>query len=201
VSQYFRVKTQAPNILAYQDKDPFLFGSSRVFIFTASLSTENSNFKNSPLIVPTLYNMGINSLKLPDLYYSLGSTTSVDIPVQLTKDRVLKVAKDGLEFIPQQKSFANKVSLSFYENPKSDGIFSVTSEETLHKNLSFNYTRAESELNYLDVNNIKGASVNDSVQNLFEQMENDNAINELWKWFVILALLFMLIEVLKQKYL
>lgn len=201
VSQYFRVKTQAPNILAYQDKDPFLCGSSRVFIFTASLSTENSNFKNSPLIVPTLYNMGINSLKLPDLYYSLGSTTSVDIPVQLTKDRVLKVAKDGLEFIPQQKSFANKVSLSFYENPKSDGIFSVMSEETLHKNLSFNYTRAESELNYLDVNNIKGASVNDSVQNLFEQMENDNAINELWKWFVILALLFMLIEVLIQKFL
>lgn len=201
VSQYFRVKTQAPNILGYQDKDPFLLGSGRVFIFTASLSAENSNFKNSPLIVPTLYNMGINSLKLPELYHSLGTTTTVDIPVQLPKDRILKVAKDGLEFIPQQKSFANKVSLSFYENPKTDGVFSVMSDETLQKNLSFNYARAESQLNYLDINSIRGATNKDSIQNLFEQMQNDNAINELWKWFVILAVLFMLIEVLIQKYL
>lgn len=200
VSQYFRVKTQAPNILAYQDEDPFLLGSERVFIFTASLSAENSNFKNSPLIVPTLYNMGINSLKLPELYHSLGTSTTVDIPVQLSKDRILKLAKDGLEFIPQQKSFANKVSLSFYENPKTDGVYSVMSEETLQKNLSFNYARDESQLNYLDINSIRGATIKDSIQNLFEQMQNDNAINELWKWFVILAMLFMLIEVLIQKY-
>lgn len=201
VSQYFRVKTQAPNILAYQDNDPFLLGSDRIFIFTAPLSSENSNFKKSPLIVPTLYNMGINSLKLPDLYYSLGATTTVDIPIQLTKDHILKVVKEGLEFIPQQISFANKVSLSFYQNPKTDGIYSVMGGELLYKNLSFNYTRAESQLNYLDLNNITGSTINNSVQNLFEQMQNDNAINELWKWFVILALLFMLIEVLIQKYL
>ena len=201
VFKYFRVKTQAPNILSYQDKNPFLLGSGKVFVFTASLSTENSNFKSSPLIVPTLYNMGINSLKLPELYQTLGSGATVDIPVQLLKDRILKVTKDDFEFIPQQKSFANKVSLSFYENPKTDGIFRVMDKETSYKNLSFNHTRAESQLNYLDINSIPADTKNDSIRSLFEQLQNDNAISELWKWFVIFALLFMGIEVLIQKYL
>jgi hypothetical protein len=30
-------------------------------------------------------------------------------------------------------------------------------------------------------------------------MENDSRVTELWKWFTILALLFMLAEVLIQK--
>ena len=145
--------------------------------------------------------MGVNSLKLPELYHSLGSTAKIDIPIQLAEDRILKVAKDGLEFIPQQKSFVNKVSLSFYENPKIDGLYRIINNEVAHKYLSFNYTRAESQLNYLDINSLKGIRVDDSIHSLFEHMQNDNAINHLWKWFVILALLFMLIEVLIQKYL
>jgi len=201
VSNYFRVKTQAPNILSYQDKDALLVGSNQVYIFTASLSTENSNFKNSPLIVPTFYNMAINSLKLPDLYHLLNSETSIDISAKLPKDRILKVTKDELEFIPQQKHFANKVSLSFYENPKTDGIFEVFDNETSYQNLSFNYNRLESQLKYLDINSVDATTRNDSIQSLFNQMQNDNTINELWKWFVILAMFFMGIEVLIQKYL
>ncbi len=201
VSQYFRLKTNAPSILSYQDKDPFLVGSGGVFVFTASLSVENSNFKNSPLIVPTLYNMGINSLKLPELFYSLGSNQKVDIAAELPKDNILKVVQNEYEFIPRQKAFANKVSLYFNENPQKDGIYSVFNKEDFYRNLSFNYPREESELNYMDISTINASSKNESISALFQQMQNDNSINALWKWFVILAVLFMLIEVLIQKYL
>ena len=96
VSQYYRVKTSAPSILSLQDKDPFLFGNNGFFAFTASISRENSNFKNSPLIVPTFYNVGANSLKLPGLYYVLENESNVDIPLKLTKDNILKARKGGL---------------------------------------------------------------------------------------------------------
>ena len=201
VSQYFKVKTNAPNILSYQDKTPFLFGLNGVFVFTASLSSENSNFKNSPLIVPTLYNMGINSLKLPPLYQYLGTAAEIDIPVQLPKDHILKVAKGELEFIPKQKSFANKVRLTFDENPAAAGIFSIMEKDNLHKKISFNYTREESQLNYLDLNSLNASTKNQSINTLFQEMQNDNTVDELWKWFVILAALFMFTEVLIQKYL
>ena len=201
VNQYFGLKTRAPSILSYQNKDPFLVGSKDVFVFTAALSSENSNFKNSPLIVPTFYNMGANSLQLPKLYYSQGNNQSVDITAQLPKDHILKMVKEEYEFIPQQKSFSNKVSLSFYENPIDDGIYGVYDQDTFYKNLSFNYPRSESDLNFIAISNLNATTKNNSITSLFQQMQNENTINTFWKWFIILALLFMLIEVLIQKYL
>ncbi len=200
VSQYYRVKTSAPSVLSFQDKDPFLFGANKFYAFTTSLSKENSNFKNSPLIVPTFYNMGANSLKLPELYYALESESVVDIPLKLSKDNILKVQKGDYEFIPQQESFANKVSLSFFENPEEGGIYRVMDEEKPIRNLSFNYDREESQLVYSDLTNLNATYKNESIATFFDRIRKDSSINELWKWFVILALLFMGIEVLIQKY-
>jgi len=201
VNQHYLLKTSAPSILSYQNQDPFLVGSNDIFVFTASLDNENSNFKNSPLIVPTFYNMGINSLKLPELYYPLGKNRQVDISAQLPKDNILKVVQGQYEFIPQQKVFTNKVVLSFSENPKKDGIFEVYDKENLYRNLSFNYRRDESNLNYMEVSNLNVNSINESITSLFQQMQNANTINALWKWFVILAVMMMMFEVLIQKYL
>jgi hypothetical protein len=201
VLQYYRVKTSAPNILSLQDKEPFFFGANGMFAFTASLTKENSNFKNSPLIVPTFYNLGANSLKLPALYYVLKNETSVEIPVKLAKDNILKARKDSYEFIPQQEAFANKVSLTFSENPSADGIYNLINGELSVRNLSFNHDREESQLTYSDLTNLEAAYKNESIATFFNRMQKDSSINALWKWFVILALLFMGIEVLIQKYL
>jgi hypothetical protein len=201
VSQFYKIKTNATPILSFQDGDAFLVGSEGISIFTASLSSKNSNFKNSPLIVPTLYNMGTNSLKLPDLYQSIGTNQKLDVRAQLSKDNILKIVQGEYEFIPQQKSFANKVSLYFDENPNEDGIYSIFGKENFYRNLSFNYPRDESNLNFIDVSTINADSRNESISTLFDQMQSDNTINSLWKWFIILALLFMVIEVLIQKFL
>ncbi|WP_422079899.1 BatA domain-containing protein [Ulvibacterium sp.] len=200
VSSFYRTNTLAPHILSFEDNSPFLLGSNGTFFFTASISSENSNFKNSPLIVPTLYNMGSNSLKLPKLYMRMDGQIQVDIPTALQKDEILKVAKSDYEFIPLQRSSANKVSLTFQENPKTDGIYRIHKTGETIKNISFNYSRAESELNYLDLNVFSDSSDTPSISSFFDAMEKDNSVRELWKWFVILALLFLLVEILIQKY-
>ena len=199
VNEYYKVKSNASNILSLQDNAPFLIGNDKIFLFTASLSAENSNYKNSPLIVPTFYNMGINSLKLPKLYTNLTSSSTVDIALKLSDDAILKLAKDDHEFIPQQQSYANKVSLTFDENPKNDGIYSVLHENKAVKNISFNYNRKESNLKYIDLSDIDTKKA--SISAVFEEIEKDNTINELWKWFIIATLFFIVIEVLIQKYL
>lgn len=201
LSFYHRVKTNAPRILSLDDQDQFLFGANGFYTFTASLSKENTNFKNSPLIVPTFYNIGANSLKLPELYYVLENESQVDIPLKLTKDNILKAKKGDYEFIPQQESFANKVTLSFYENPTEHGIYSLMNNGIPVRNLSFNHARDESQLIYSDLNNLDASYKNESIATFFDRMQKDSAINELWKWFIILALLFMGIEILIQKYL
>ncbi len=200
VNQYFKLKSPLPNILSYQNGDAFLAGNNGLYLYTAALDLENSNFQQSPLIVPTFYKMGINSLKPSPLYFELNGRAAMDISRNLAKDHILKVSKRDQEFIPQQRSLANKVSLTFYENPTEDGIYGITEDGVPLKHVSFNYPRTESELLFMDVDQINSASQQSSITTLFEALQNDNRITELWKWFVILALFFLFIEVLLIKY-
>ena len=201
VNTFYNIKSGMPKILSYQSGDPFLVGEDGTYLFTASISKDNSNFINSPLIVPTLYNMGMGSLRIPRIYEIIGSKTTVDIPVNLTKDRILKVSNENEEFIPFQQSFTNKTTLTFDDYPITAGIFYIRDEGKTIKNISFNFPRVESQLYYMNLNELKGYSINDNAATLFQSIEKDNSINELWKWFVILAMAFIFAEVLIQKFL
>jgi len=201
VSSYYTVKTNAASLLSYEDNEPFLVGRDQTYFFTASIIEANSNYKNSPLIVPTFYNMGKSSLQQPTLYTQMGKINTVDIVTKLAKDQILKAVKNGYEFIPQQRSFSNSVQLRFDENPIEDGIYTIKEEENSIQNISFNYPRKESQLSYINPNQLAQTQTSDSISAFFESFEKNSNINELWKWFVILALLFMLIEILIQKYL
>ncbi|QCX00128.1 hypothetical protein FGM00_08425 [Aggregatimonas sangjinii] len=201
VSSYFTLKTNAPALLSFQDDQPFLVGADDVYFFTAPLSNQNSNYKNSPLIVPTFYNMGKSSLQLPELYTVLGRNATIDIATALADDRVVKAVKGEYEFIPQQRSFSNRVQLGFDQNPEEDGIYEIKNGDNTIQDISFNYQREESELVYASSIGSDNTVETNSIPALFESIEKDNSINELWKWFVILALLFMVLELLIQKYL
>lgn len=196
---FWEVNTKVSNILSYADGKPFLAGEKGFYLFTTSLNDENT-FKNSPLIVPTFYKMGLESLQQEQLYNTIGNKSNLDIPVKLSKDAVLKITKKDFEFIPQQQPYTNKVVLSFIEYPKEDGNYKVQNKENILKHISFNYPRTESKLEFMSIEAMNASSKQDSISNLFETLEKDNSVRELWKWFVILALLFALIEIGIQKY-
>jgi len=201
VHSSYKVKTNAPILLSYEDGSPFLIGIDNFYLFTASISSENSNFKNSPLIVPTLYNIGLNSLKLNKLNYIIEQNNIIEISTALSKDNILKVKQLESEFIPAQQSFTNKVVLTFNKNPTKNGIYNIVDGNKIVQNISFNYNRNESNLSYLAISTIAAISRQNSIASLFQKMESDASITKLWKWFIILALLFISIEVLIQKYL
>ena len=201
VKQYLKINATLPPVLSYQNNEPFLVGGRGMYVFTASLNSENSNFKRSPLIVPTFYKMGVNSLKTSEIYNTLNGNTKIDVARKLAKDHILKVSKDQYQFIPQQQSLANKVTLIFNDSPAADGIYSISENGTILKNISFNYPRYESSLDYLELDNLGSVNIKTSISSLFQELQIDNRVTELWKWFVILAVLFILIEVLIIKYL
>ncbi len=199
-SGYFNVRTNLATALAMDGGNPFLIGDNRFYVFTAPLELANSNFVNSPLIVPTFYNMAQSSLRLPKLFNTLGSASTVDVVVELDNDDILKVTKEGYEFIPLQQSFPARVQLTFDQNPTEDGVYSIVRDNEILQNISFNYPRTESQLKYLDLGTLQNINTLDSIPELFEQLKAENNIYAYWKWFVILALLLALIEVLIQKF-
>tara|TARA_R110002051_G_scaffold236232_1_gene297465 strand:- start:7100 stop:8905 length:1806 start_codon:yes stop_codon:yes gene_type:complete len=200
VKGYFPITTNLPAILLYADGQAFLSGKMGIYVFASPLSNDNSSFKNSPLIVPTFYKMGTESLKQEQLYTTLDNTNKVDVTVKLPKDEVLKIVKSNEEFIPQQQPFLNKVTLFFNDTPKEDGIYKINSKNRTLKYISFNFPRIESKGSYSSFDDLYATSKEESITNLFEALEKDDRVNELWKWFVILALLFALTEIGIQKY-
>jgi hypothetical protein len=200
VKEYFRIRSRMSKILALENNDAFLLGNDGFYVFTASLETSNSNFKNSPLIVPTFYNMATSSLQLPEIYHTLGEITTIDISTNLGSDDILNVSREDYDFIPLQQTFPNRVRLTFDQNPALDGIYTINQQGRALQNISFNYPRAESKLNYLEVESLPNARTQDSIGSLFEYLEAESNITAYWKWFVILALLLALTEVLIQKF-
>ena len=200
VKAYFKIQTSLPTALSMDGGDSFLSGDNGLYIFTVPLDVENSNFINSPLIVPTFYNMAQSSLQIPKPYQTLGKASTVDISVQIGNDDILEVSKEGYEFIPLQQTFPNRVRLTFDQNPNEDGIYSILQNEEPIQNISFNYPRTESQLKYLDIGTFENVNKMDSIPELFEYLKAENNITAYWKWFVILALLLALIEVLIQKF-
>ncbi|MCG8574153.1 MAG: hypothetical protein MI810_04655, partial [Flavobacteriales bacterium] len=106
VSMYYMLKEGAgSDILTLSNGDSFLISKDNIFVFASPLKKEFSTFQNSPLIVPTFYKMGVNSLKLPPLYFSLGDRNQIDVPTILGKDNIIKLSQNQNELIPVQQLF------------------------------------------------------------------------------------------------
>lgn len=196
---HYSTRGSAPQILSFQNNNPFLLGENGIFLFTAPLSQENGTFINTPLVVPTFYSIAWNSLKTPDLYQNLADIIATDIAWVADADEIIKLRSGSYEFIPLQKRYAAKTSLSLTEDPKRAGNYMAVAGDEELSPLSFNYPREESELSYSEADFASSIEFMESMPELISKLEKEGQVNELWKWFVIFALVFVLAEVLIQK--
>ena len=164
------------------------------------LNLQNSNFQNSPLIVPTFYNMAKQSLALPKLYYEIGEQNLYSISISLKQDEILKISDSLNTFIPLQQTKKNQVNIATENNPSNAGNYSITKDDIVIDKVSYNFDRQESILTYSNPNNWDNTNLYNNVGDLFDNIALDNKINSFWKWFVILALLFLLIELVILKF-
>ena len=102
--------------------------------------------------------------------------------------------------IPLQQTKANQVLITTKDEPSQSGIYTLEKENESLSNVSYNYNRSESVLQYNDPNQWEGIKGYQSVGDLFDQITKDNSLKSYWKWFVIFALLFLLLEMLILKF-
>ncbi|WP_438961393.1 BatA domain-containing protein [Nonlabens sp.] len=188
-------------ILKYEDGSSFLFQKDKVFQFTAPLNDENSNFKNSPLIVPVLYNMARNSLPISQLYYYTGVSNKVSVPVAIKSDEILQLKHTSQSLIPQQRAFNSYVLLEVNDELKHTGNYQVIKKEEVITNLSFNANRIENKLEYFTTAELGDKNIYNSIEDLVYKLSEEEGILSLWKYFVLGALFFLFCELLILKFL
>ncbi|UJH91834.1 hypothetical protein LZ575_04015 [Antarcticibacterium sp. 1MA-6-2] len=188
-------------ILSFEDTAPFLAEVNGNFLFTAALNKENTNFSQSPLIVPTFYTMGLSALKPGELYYLMGKRNSIEVPVDLPSDRILHISSATTNFIPQQQRFAGKIEMVTEELPQQPGNYKVLNEEEEIIGISFNVPRKESSMEYFPENKNKNVQEINELEEFFSSPGFNKERDFLWKWFITFALIFLIIETLLLKYL
>ncbi|WP_424493559.1 BatA domain-containing protein [Salinimicrobium sp. GXAS 041] len=199
VQQSYRINGYHRPVLSYENGQPFLFQRNNSYIFTAPINLDNSNFQMSPLIVPTLFNVGNLALKSTQLYYILGNQATVDVSVATGRDEILKVGSEDYVFIPRQQNYQNKVELQLNEAPEQPGTYSIFKGEENLQAISFNINRRENNLVHYDLTTSQN-NVHSSVSEVFREIELENEIDALWKWFIIFGLLMLLTEMLILKF-
>ena len=204
----FAVSTSNPSILSFEDQSVFLTSiqnlMGKVYVFSAPLNKQNSNFLQSPLVVPTIYNMAQNTQKTGICAFTIGNNNSLIIDANLSKDEIVNLRntskKNGENFIPVQQILNKKVKLAFNDYPEEAGNFGAFAKDNLLKNISFNFDRTESNLSEPNFDLLNDFKKTDSVETLFDTIKADRTNNEIWKWFIVITLLFMVAELLIQKF-
>lgn len=200
---HYQLKNYHNTLLTLENGSPLLVNNGNFYTFSAALNEKNTNFKQAPLIVPTLYNIAKNSLKAVIPYYTIGRKNNIDIPIKLKTDEVLNLQKERFNFTPLQHIQAEKVTLNIHNTPNDSGIYNVLdTENSIISKLAFNYDQSESTIDYHDIKTLESEHIQASysVANTVSSLNSVAQVATLWKWFVIFAILFLLVELLILKY-
>jgi hypothetical protein len=206
------------SIMKLQNGEPFFSefdaGKGKIYQCAVPLSEEASNFQQHALFIPTLYKIALYSVVSSPLYYVLGNNETIELKgAQPGTDQTLKLkSEDGrFEVIPQHLVSDGVLKVIPGEQLKEAGNYLLTLGDSILARVSFNYNRTESGGSFpeqaevekaLDQAGFSGAAVLDGNQKEIKQtvLQLDEG-KPLWKWFVILALLFLLCEILLLRFL
>ena len=196
------------NLISYENKEGFIkkvpTKNGNLFWVAAALDSKNSNFINSPLVVPVFYNFAQLSLQPSKLYYSLGVENKIDVKTTLYNDEILSIKSSKNTFIPRQQHTQNKVKITTLEQPEVTDFYYITNKKDTLKTLAFNNPKDESSLTFLNTKSLaknnKNISTSNSIKEHFQEINEKNEVHWLWKWFLALAIVSLLLEILILKF-
>ena len=181
----------------------------KVYLFSSPMEMEYTNFPGHLLFVPTLIKIALLSQPHTPLYYFTADNTPVEVPFDsLNQDIIYRIrnAESGFEIIPEMRFVGGRMLLFPHDQVREAGIYTLYRDEVPIAGLAFNYPRAESELAYLDLEEIKELLDRKKIQAVTSLGEEESStltkkIQDLekgrpvWKLFILLALLFLLAEI------
>jgi len=203
-------------LMIYRDGSSFIAkyraGQGHLYLCASPLNKGiNDLVKNGEIFVPMIYKMAISSAKFSQIAYTIGKDEVMDQTNLATgAEMIYKIKGEKEEFIPEQKVIGSKVILGINNQIKEAGFYDLYLNKEKPLNVyGFNFDRRESELQYINVAGLATMTQNNPAFSIVDSSNNTNfaeLIKErstgfvLWRWCIILALLFLAIEVLLLRF-
>jgi hypothetical protein len=195
-------------LLSFRNGDSYIvkygIGSGHLYLSTSPLNVlENDLVRNAEIFVPLLYKSAIATNVSKPNAYTIGQQILIEIENPENDGDRIYTFKGASEFIPGMIPLGQKLILDVNDQVQEAGYYRLMLNNEDQGSYAFNYNREESNLRYLSAKDLK-TSFNSNV-NVWDQALESNLtqlIGEkdrgviLWKWCIILALLFLALEVL-----
>ena len=195
-------------LLAFSNGTSFLkkyeINSGALYLCASNLSTNASNFGKHALFVPTIYNMALESARRIQTSYQMNDSKIVLNAIQASESPI-KFKKGDYEWIPKQKWKENSVDIFLGNSISEPGFYSVIQDNKVIEQLAFNYNRDESDLKKFKVEEFKEQAaqkgltiefLNGDAETLSASINALGKAAGLWKYFIILSLIFIALEIL-----
>jgi plasmid maintenance system killer protein len=199
-------------IFQLQGNDAFLstrkLEKGRVYLLAVATKESWSNWPRHALFITSMLRIAEESQRSVIMDHRIGDWSIIELPfTNMSSDRPSElIAQDGsVAFIPTQQLADGKLSVSVNDEIKKAGFYDLVQEGIILNTLAFNYSRKESDLRFYSLEEIQqwsegkiGIKIIESVNRPIKK----STIREerpLWKYFIGLALLFLVVEILLIK--
>jgi len=197
--------TKGQSLLMFRDGGDLAtfhaIGKGAFCVLSSTLDDKVNDLVLQPeILVPLLYKLTIYASEYSHLAYTIGLDHLLPIEkTDLEIDKEMKITGPA-EFIPGVSPLGSKILIDVQGQIHESGFYNLMQDDTLVASLAFNYDRKESDLtltNLDEMAKMPGIKVwTDPEESDFTQLiESERQGKLLWKWCIILALMFIGLEI------
>ena len=183
-------------------------GRGKLYLSSVPLKAEFSNFTKHALFVPTLYQIAIYSQNVQPLFYTIGDNSGIESGIATSDKKMLHIKSINTNFdlIPEHKMLNSKTEINVQDQIKEAGNYNLLEGEETITGFAFNFNRSESDLTCPTSDELKEEVSNHKTNNIRLLKTESKSLKaylteaeqgrSLWKFCVMLALIFLATEVL-----
>lgn len=215
VYQHYPIRLQARSssrsLIDLLNGRPFLTETKKAkgsfYMLAAPLNDSWTDLQRNALFVPLIYRMAFLSNNVTPMYYTMGEENRIEagfLPGNTDQALTIRSLKGDFAFIPGQRNRQGRMELLPYEMVKMPGHYGLYAGDSLLQMLSWNYSRDESVLTFYPADAIESQLIDAGFEQFevfkSEELKKSDALErvakgaQLWKLFLIFALVFLLAE-------
>jgi hypothetical protein len=183
---------------------------NKLFLFTSSLRSENSNLTSHALFVPTFLRIKEKCSNDYIKQYKVRKVPLIALNIFTQQNGQLTIVNQiqspSFSFFPLLINNQGRSFIDCEDQIDIQGHYFVNAMDSVIDSFSVNYNREESDMSFYspkEINSrIENSSLNKYVKYLDRSLEKSNKLfvkekndKQYWKYFVILALIFIALEI------
>lgn len=208
-------QTSEEVLLKMRNGNPFFskytYKKGKIYLSAVPLNADWSNLAKHAIFVPLMYKIAMNSQSSSELFYTVGNDNSIPVTTKLMGENVFKIkGENNFEIIPENRIIDLLPTIFVHNQIKDAGNYNLFAGAENLSGISFNYDRKESDLSRYSPNelislyeksNLKNFSLIDAGdKDISKVLADISQGKKLWKWCIILVLLFLAAETLLLRF-